>query len=76
MKYVIYVDDSTKVGRSLLEIARSMSKLYKSVIVDKVAGSSYSKSHKPNKCTLYAIDEALNGNTQKVEDLNEFFNDF
>ena len=75
MKHVIIVDDSTKVGRGLLDIAKSMEKLYKSVVVDKLAGSAYSKIHKPNNCTLRAIDEALKGNTQKVEDVNDLFND-
>ena len=48
MKHVIIVDDSKKVGRGLLDIARSMEKLYKSVVVNKLSGSSYSKSRKPN----------------------------
>ena len=75
MKYVIIVDDSTKVGRGLLDKARSMEKLYKSVVVDKLSGSAYSKSHNPNNSTLRAIDEALKGNAEKVEDINDLFND-
>ncbi len=33
MKYTIIIDDKTKVGSSILEIARKMSELYKSIIV-------------------------------------------
>ncbi|MFW6043183.1 MAG: hypothetical protein ACOCPW_02380 [Marinilabiliaceae bacterium] len=75
MKHVIIVDDFTKAGRGLLDIARRMKKLNKSVVVDKLSGSPYSKSHDPNNCTLRAIDEALKGKTEKIEDINDLFND-
>ncbi len=36
MKHTIVIDDKTKAGAGLLEIARSMSKLYKSVSSDRL----------------------------------------
>lgn len=74
MKYVIIVDDSTKVGRGLIEIAKNMAKLYKSVFVDKLSQFSYSKSHQPNSCTHRAIEDAMAGKTEKIENIEEFFN--
>ncbi len=38
MKHTIIIDDSTKAGAGLLEIAKSMAKLYKSVKVKSVSG--------------------------------------
>ena len=73
MKYVIIVDDSTKVGKGLLEIAKNMGKLYKSVVVDKLSHFSYNKSHTPNACTKKAIQDALNGKTEKMGDVDTFF---
>ncbi|MGD9930145.1 MAG: DUF2683 family protein [Mangrovibacterium sp.] len=46
MKHTIIIDDSTKAGAGLLEIARSMAKLYKSVKVEPLSSeeeSPYSK---------------------------------
>jgi hypothetical protein len=37
MKYTITIDDSTQAGSGLLEVARSIAKIYKSVKVSKVS---------------------------------------
>jgi len=37
MKYTIIIDDSTKAGAGLLEVARSIAKAYKSVKISKIS---------------------------------------
>jgi len=37
MKYTITIDDNTKAGSSLLEIAKSIARIYKSVKVSKLS---------------------------------------
>jgi Holliday junction resolvasome RuvABC endonuclease subunit len=37
MKYTITIDDNTKAGSSLLEISKSIAKIYKSVKVSKIS---------------------------------------
>jgi hypothetical protein len=37
MKYTITIDDNTKAGSSLLEVAKSIAKVYKSVKVSKLS---------------------------------------
>jgi hypothetical protein len=67
MRYVIVVDDSTKVGKGLLDIAKSLAKLYTSVTV------KAEKSILPNAVTRQAILDAHQGKTENVSDINKFF---
>jgi hypothetical protein len=66
MKYVIVVDDSTKAGKGLLDIAKSLAKIYKSVSV------SLHDTDKPNALTRKAIQDARKGKTEKVSNIKSF----
>ena len=74
MRYAIIVDDSTKVGRGLLDIARSLERFYKSVVVEKWTEKSSSKDYSPSKQTVLAVNDAVHGKTERVDDVDDFFN--
>ncbi len=74
MRYAIIVDDSTKVGRGLLDVARSLERFYKSVIVEKWTGKISSKDYRPSKQTVLAVNDAMHGKTERVDDVDDFFN--
>ena len=63
MKYTITIDDSTKAGAGLLEVARSISKVYKSVKISKMndedewIASEIEKSKKTGKANKQKIME-------------------
>ncbi|PRY98770.1 hypothetical protein [Marinilabilia salmonicolor] len=74
MRFAIIVDDKTKVGRGLLDVAKSLEKTYKSVVVEKFAGESSSKEYIPSNRTVLAVNDAVNGETERVDDVDDFFN--
>ena len=66
MKYTITIDDKTKAGSSLLEIAKSIAKNYKSVKVSKISeeddwiASEIDKSIKTGKADKQKILSRFN----------------
>ena len=66
MKYTITIDDSTQVGSGLLEVAKSIAKVYKSVKVIKISdedawiAAEIEKSEKSGKADKQKILDRFN----------------
>ena len=60
--------------RNHLYVAKSLEKIYKSVVVEKFAGESSSKEYIPSNRTVLAVNDAVHGKTERVDDVDDFFN--